>query len=66
MTELYNRRLGLSDHDLVDENYREGLQVILVMNNLNTHVSVSLYKEVESKEAKRILDKFTLKLAKYC
>jgi hypothetical protein len=42
---------------LIDEDYPKAEKIILVMDNLNTHVGASLYKAFEPKEARRLLDK---------
>ncbi len=42
---------------LVDEDYPKAKKIRLVMDNLNTHVSASLYKTFEPSEARRLLDK---------
>lgn len=42
---------------LVDKDYPEAEKIILVMDNLNTHVGASLYKAFEPEEARRLLDK---------
>ena len=45
---------------LVDECYPEAEQIVLVMDNLNTHVGASLYEIFEPKEARRLLDKLEI------
>ncbi len=42
---------------LVNELYPEAEKIVLVLDNLNTHVPASLYKRYEPAEARRILDK---------
>ena len=42
---------------LVDERYPDALKIIVIHDQLNTHVPASLYKAIEPTEAKRILDK---------
>ena len=42
---------------LVDEMYPNASKIVLVMDNLNTHVRGSLYKKYAPKEARRILTK---------
>lgn len=42
---------------LVDECYPKAIRICLVQDQLNTHVSASLYKAFPPAEAKRILDK---------
>jgi transposase len=43
--------------DLVDIHFPEAEQIIVVMDNLNTHKPASLYDAFPAKEAKRLLDK---------
>ena len=45
---------------LVDDHFPEARKVILVMDNLNTHSSSSLYEAFSPEEAKRILDKLEI------
>ena len=45
---------------LVDESYPDAEKIILVMDNLNTHVGASLYETFEPKEALRLLDKLEI------
>ena len=45
---------------LVDEIYPEAEQIVLVMDNLNTHSKASLYEALEPAEAKRIADKLEI------
>jgi len=40
--------------ELVDERYPEAEQIVLVMDNLNTHTPTSLYEAFEPKEARRL------------
>jgi len=47
-------------HQLVDEIYPQAEQVVLVMDNLNTHSKASLYEAFEPAEAKRIADKLEI------
>jgi hypothetical protein len=42
---------------LVDDVFAEADQVVLVVDNLNTHTPTSLYEAFEPAEAKRILDR---------
>lgn len=42
---------------LVDERHPQAKKIILVQDNLNTHVKASLYKSFTPTEARRILDK---------
>ena len=46
--------------DLVDVHYPEAQNVVLVMDNLNTHSKASLYEAFEPREAKRIADKLEI------
>jgi hypothetical protein len=68
---LGKRRLKVTDHrkgedwayfikELVDDDYKDAEKIVLVMDNLNTHAGVSLYKNFEPAEAKRILDKLEI------
>ena len=43
--------------ELVDDIYPDAEQIVLVMDNLNTHKKASLYEAFEPAEAKRIADK---------
>lgn len=45
---------------LVDECYPHAIKILLVHDQLNTHVPASLYKAFEPSEAKRILDKLEI------
>lgn len=45
---------------LVDEIYLQAEQIVLVMDNLNTHTKASLYEAFEPAEAKRIADKLEI------
>jgi hypothetical protein len=45
---------------LVDEIYPHAEQIVLVMDNLNTHTKASLYEAFEPVEAKRIADKLEI------
>ena len=45
---------------LVDEIYPKAEQIVLVMDNLNTHTKASLYEAFEPAEAKRIADKLEI------
>ena len=42
---------------LVDEHFSQALKIVVVQDNLNTHVKSSLYKAFSPSEAHRILDK---------
>lgn len=46
--------------DLVDVHYPDAETIVLVLDNLNTHVKASLYEAFEPKEAKRIADKLEI------
>jgi len=45
---------------LVDDIYPHAEQIVLVMDNLNTHTKASLYEAFEPAEAKRIADKLEI------
>jgi transposase len=45
---------------LVDELYPKAEEIIVVLDNLNTHTKASLYKAFPPAEAKRIADRITL------
>jgi len=45
---------------LVDEHYPEAEQIVLVMDNLNTHTPGSLYEAFPPTEAKRLADKLEI------
>lgn len=45
---------------LVDDIYPDAEQIVLVMDNLNTHKKASLYESFEPSEAKRIADKLEI------
>jgi len=45
---------------LADEIYPQARQIVLVMDNLNTHSKASLYEAFEPTEAKRIADKLEI------
>ena len=45
---------------LVDEMYPDVQKIVLVMDNLNTHVRGSLYKRYKPEEAHRILNKLEI------
>jgi len=45
---------------IIDQLYPEAEQVVLVMDNLNTHTKASLYEAFEPGEAKRIADKLEI------
>jgi hypothetical protein len=45
---------------LVDVHYSEAEQVVLVLDNLNTHVPAALYETFPPTEARRILDRLEL------
>lgn len=46
--------------DLVDIHYPEADQIVLVMDNLNTHTPASLYEAFAPAEAKRLADKLEI------
>ena len=46
--------------DLVDVQYPEAEQIVIVMDNLNTHTPASLYEAFEPAEAKRLADKLEI------
>jgi len=46
--------------DLVDGRYKDAIKVVLVLDNLNTHSTASLYEAFEPAEAKRIADKLEI------
>lgn len=65
------RHVRVSDHrarvdfaacikELVDTHYPEAEQIVLVMDNLNTHSIGSLYEAFEPAEAKRLADKLEI------
>lgn len=43
--------------EMVDKHYPQADKILLVLDNLNTHVGSSLYETYQPKEAKRLLDK---------
>ena len=45
---------------LVDVHYPDAEQIVLVMDNLNTHTPASLYEAFEPTEAKRLADKLEI------
>jgi hypothetical protein len=46
--------------ELVDERYPEAEQIVLVMDNLNTHTPASLYEAFDPIEAKRLANKLEI------
>ena len=46
--------------ELLDIDYPDVEKVVLVWDNLNTHVPASLYKAFEPKEARRLLDRLEI------
>lgn len=46
--------------ELVDERYPEADQIVLVMDNLNTHSAASLYEAFEPAEARRLAEKLEI------
>ena len=65
------REVAISDHratldfahvikHLVDDHYPDAEQIVLVMDNLNTHSPASLYEVFDPTEAKRLTDKLEI------
>jgi hypothetical protein len=46
--------------EMVDQTYPDAEQIVLVMDNLNTHNKSSLYEAFEPAEAKRVADKLEI------
>lgn len=46
--------------ELLDGQYKDARQVVLVMDNLNTHTPASLYEAFDPAEAKRLADKLEI------
>lgn len=46
--------------ELVDVHYKDAIKIVLVMDNLNTHTTASLYEAFEAPEARRIADKLEI------
>jgi hypothetical protein len=46
--------------DLVDLHYPNATQIVLVMDNLNTHVLAALYEAFEPAEARRLIEKLEI------
>ena len=46
--------------ELVDERYPEAERIVLVMDNLNTHIPASLYEAFDPTEAKRLANKLEI------
>jgi hypothetical protein len=46
--------------ELIDERYPQAEQIVLVMDNLNTHTPASLYEAFEPEEAKRLANKLEI------
>jgi DDE superfamily endonuclease len=46
--------------ELVDERYPQAEQIVLVMDNLNTHTPASLYEAFDPAEARRLAEKFEI------
>ena len=46
--------------DLVDVHYREAEQIVLVVDNLNTHVAAALYETFPAAEARRLWQRLEL------
>ncbi len=47
-------------HDLVDVHYPDAERIVLVLDNLNTHVGSALYETFPPTEARRLLDRLEL------
>jgi hypothetical protein len=46
--------------ELVDVHYKDAVKIVLVMDNLNTHTTASLYEAFEAPEARSIADKLEI------
>ncbi len=46
--------------EMIDRDYPDAKKIVLVMDNLNTHVGSSFYEAFEPAEAKRLLDKLEI------
>jgi transposase len=46
--------------ELVDQRYPEAEQIVLVMDNLNTHTPASLYEAFDPREARRLAEKLEI------
>jgi hypothetical protein len=46
--------------DLIDKHYPEAAQIVLVMDNLNTHKPASLYEAFPPEEARRLISKLEI------
>lgn len=46
--------------EVIDEHYPQAEKVILVMDNLNTHVFSSFYEAFEPEEARRLIEKIEI------
>ena len=46
--------------DMLDEEYPEAEVIVLVMDNLNTHKTASLYEAFEPAEARRLIEKLEI------
>jgi transposase len=46
--------------ELVDQRYPEAEQIVLVMDNLNTHTPASLYEAFDPREARRLAQKLEI------
>ncbi len=55
-----HREWALVVKDLVDVHYPHAKRITVVLDHLNTHVGVSLYKVLAPAEARRLLDKLDL------
>jgi hypothetical protein len=45
---------------VLDEHYPDATRVVLVMDNLNTHALVSLYKSMEKEDARRLVGRLEI------
>jgi hypothetical protein len=54
------RDWALAIRDLVDRHYPEAERIMLVLDNLNTHVGAALYETFPPAEARRLLDRLEL------
>jgi hypothetical protein len=46
--------------ELVDVHYKDAIKIVLVMDNLNTHTTASLYEAFLAPEARRIADRLEI------
>ena len=54
------RDWALAIRDLVDRHYPDAERIVLVLDNLNTHVGAALYETFPPAEARRLLDRLEL------